>query len=331
MKKKVLKILSFFIFLILVFLGLLSFEKKPEKIKYGMSFNVPYAKELNLNWQEVYLAALDDLKIKRFRLAAHWSLIEPQKNQYNFEELDFEIEEAAKRDVEVILAIGRRLPRWPECHIPTWAIGISKEEEQAEIIEYLKIVVNRYKDYENIKYWQIENEPYLEVFAHEQCGDLDRDFLKEEIATVKEIDSSRPLLLTDSGNLGTWFGAYKNGDAFGTSVYLYFWNPELGKFKSRLPAGFYRIKANLMQLLFGQKETFLIELSTEPWLIDPLIQTPIDLQLERMDLEKIKDIIQYAEKTYLEKQYLWGVEWWYWMKENGHPEFWDWAREIYQK
>lgn len=331
MKKRRLKIFSFFIFLILIFFSLLSFEKKPEKIKYGMSFNVPYAKELNLNWQEVYLAALDDLQIKKFRLAAHWPLIEPQKNQYNFEELDFEIKEAAKRNVEIILAIGRRLPRWPECHIPTWAIGMSKEEEQAEIIEYLKIVVNRYKDYENIKYWQIENEPYLEVFAHEHCGDLDRVFLKEEIAAVKEIDSARPLLLTDSGNLGTWFEAYKNGDAFGTSVYLYFWNPELGKFKSRLPAGFYRIKANLMQLLFGSKETFLIELSTEPWLINPIIQTPVDLQLERMNLEKVKDIIQYAEKTRLEKQYLWGVEWWYWMKENGHPEFWNWAREIYQK
>lgn len=330
MIKKILKRILIILILFVIFFFVLSFEDKPEEIKYGMSFNVPYAQELGLDWKQVYIESLDDLGIKRLRLAAHWPLIEPQKDKYNFEELDFEIKEAEKRGVEIILAIGRRLPRWPECHIPAWAIEMSDQEWQTEISEYLKIVINRYKDYKNIKYWQVENEPYLEVFAYEHCGGLDRKFLKEEISLVKQLDPSRPVLVTDSGNLGTWFGAYKNGDVFGTSVYLYFWNPELGKFKSRLPASFYRAKANLMQLLFGKKETFLIELSAEPWLTEPLNQASIEDQLERMNLEKIEDIIEYAKKTRLEKQYLWGVEWWYWMRENGYPEFWNWAREFYK-
>ena len=92
-----------------------------------------------------------------------------------------------------------------------------------------------------ITYWQVENEPYLGVFATEFCGALDEDFLKEEIALVRSLDPTRPILVTDSGNLGIWKEPYKLGDAFGTSVYVYFWNPELGQFKTILPPWFYRV------------------------------------------------------------------------------------------
>lgn len=310
---------------------ILAIEKKPEKIKYGMSFNVPYAHEIGLDWKETYLAILDDLGVRQLRLAGHWPIIEPEKDKFNFEEMDFQIIEAQKRNAEVVLAIGRRLPRWPECHIPGWVGEMPEAEWQVEILDYLEAMVNRYKKYDVIKYWQIENEPFLNAFANEHCGDLNVEFLDKEIALVRELDPSRKILVTDSGNLGTWFGPYKRGDAFGTSVYLYFWNPELGRFKSILPAAFYRAKANLMQLLFGKKETFLIELSLEPWLIQSVADVPIDVQLERMDLEKIQDILKYAENTRFEKQILWGAEWWYWMQKNGHPEFWQFGKELFKK
>src|SRR5690606_23749446 len=119
-------------------------------------------------------------------------------------------------------------------------------------------------------YWQVENEPYLEVFAKEYCQELDEAFLLEEIELVRSIDPTRPILVTDSGNLGLWKNAYKHGDAFGTSVYVYFWNPELGQFETVLPPWFYRVKENLLKLLYGNKQTFLIELSLEPWLLEPV-------------------------------------------------------------
>ncbi len=296
-----------------------------------MSFNVPYAREINLDWKEVYLAILDDLGVRHLRLSAHWPIIEPEKDKYNFEEMDFQIIEAQKRGAEVIFGVGRRLPRWPECHIPEWAERFNDSQWQEEVLEYLEIVVNRYKKYDAIKYWQVENEPFLNAFANEHCGNLDVEFLDKEIALVRELDPSRKVLITDSGNLGTWFGPYKRGDAFGTSVYLYFWNPELGRFKTLLPSAFYRAKANLMQLLLGKKETFLIELSLEPWLIKSVAEVPIETQLDRMDLKKMGEILKYAENTRFEKQYLWGAEWWYWMKKNEHPEFWEFGKEIFKK
>jgi len=329
--KFIFKTVAIVVLLLLLAMWFLSMEKKPDTIDYGMSFNVPYAQELGLDWKETYIAILDDLGVQRVRLAGQWNLIEPKKDKFDFSALDYQLEEAQKRDVEVILSIGRRTPRWPECHTPDWARDFIAQEWQTEITEYLTAMVNRYKKYDNIKYWQVENEPFLNAFANEHCGDLDVAFLDKEIALVRELDPSRPILITDSGNLGTWAGPYKRGDAFGTSVYIYFWNPELGKFKTILPPAFYRAKANVMSLLFGKKETFLIELSLEPWLIEPVPNVPIETQLERMDLDRIKEILEYAEATRFQQQYLWGAEWWYWMKQHGHGEFWDFGKEIFSE
>lgn len=308
---------------------LLATKPKPERVTYGMSFNTLYARELSLDWRTTYDALLDDLGVRHLRLAAHWTMVEPEDDRYNFEELDYQLARAREVGADVVFAVGRRLPRWPECHVPEWAATLSWEEQKQEIREYIEVVVERYKDEPSIVYWQVENEPYLEVFANMHCGDLDEAFLKEEIELVRTIDPTRPILVTDSGNLGTWAGAYKHGDAFGTSVYVHFWNPELGQFRTVLPPMFYRVKEGLMELLYGEKQTFLIELSAEPWLLEPIQDVDIETQYSRMDLDKFNDILEYAEKTRFERQYLWGGEWWYWLKERGHPEMWQRGKELF--
>lgn len=329
--KKILWLVLIFSLLLIVCLFLLSRKAKPTEITYGMSFNTPYARELGLNWQETYDAILDDLGVRHLRLAAHWPMVEPVQGQYNFTELDYQIERAEAVGAEVVLAVGRRLPRWPECHIPEWLPALSEVERQAAQLSYMEAVVNRYKDNPAVKYWQVENEPFLAVFAYEYCGDLDKDFLDQEIALVKKLDSSRLVLLTDSGNLGQWLPAYKRGDAFGTSVYVYFWNPELGQFKTVMPAWLYRVKENFTALLYGRKPTFLIELSAEPWLVEPITKVPLEVQFSRMDVEKFDDIIEYAKDTRFDQQYLWGAEWWYWLKLQGHPEMWERGKKLYVK
>ncbi len=328
--KIILATLVGFLVLALIVLFLLSRKAEPERITYGMSFNTLYARELNLDRKEAYDAILDDLGVRHLRLAAHWPMVEPIEDVYNFEELDYQVARAEEVGATVVLAVGRRLPRWPECHVPEWAREQSWEDQKVQIRELVTAVVLRYKDSPAVTYWQVENEPYLEVFASEHCGSFDEAFLEEEVALVRSLDSSRPILVTDSGNLGLWTGPYKNGDAFGTSVYVHFWNPELGQFKTVLPPWFYRVKDNLMALRYGEKETMLIELSAEPWLLEPITDVPVETQFTRMDLEKFEDILSYAEATRFEKQYLWGAEWWYWLKEQGRPEFWNRGQELFK-
>lgn len=319
------------ILVMLLFVALLSLSRAPKEIQYGVTFTKLYADELRIDWKAAYLALLDDLQVRKLRLAAHWPMIEPERDSFNFESLDYQITEAEQRDAEVILSVGRRLPRWPECHVPQWAKELPWEEQKKEIRAQITEVVERYKDSPAIIYWQVENEPYLALFATQECGPLDEAFLHEEIALVRSLDPSRQILVTDSGNLGLWYKPYRAGDAFGTSLYMYFWNEEFGQFKTRLPAAFYRAKANLMRLLFGNKPTLLIELSAEPWLVVHTSEAPLETQLSRMDVEKFKSIIAYAERTNFREQYLWGVEWWYYMREKGHPEFWSFAQTLFQK
>lgn len=332
--KKILKIGA--VLLLLCMTGILifavySYKSKPESIQYGMSFNTLYANELGLDWKEVYDAFLDDLGVRHLRLAAHWPMVEPRSDVYNFSELDYQVARAEEVGAEVVFAVGRRLPRWPECHIPNWMEGLEWEKQKQSLLEYLEVTVTRYKDSPAITYWQVENEPYLEMFAEAHCGQLDEDFFAEEIDLVRSIDPTRPILVTDSGNLGTWLSPYKYGDAFGTSVYVYFWNPELGQFKTILPPWMYWWKEGLARLIYGRQETILIELSAEPWLIEPITEVDVETQLTRMNLEKFEDILDYAERTRFAKQYLWGGEWWYWLAEKGRPEMWEKGREIFSE
>lgn len=328
--QRILILIGVFISCFLLAIFLLARKDVPEVITYGISYNVPYILELGLDQDEVFDAFLYDLGVRHLRMSAHWTLVEPVRGQFDFAWMDRDIEKAEAVGAEIIFGVGRRLPRWPECHVPGWARELSWEEQKAELREYIEAVVTRYRNSPAVTHWQVENEPFLGVFAKEHCGELDEEFLREEIALVRSLDPTRPILVTDSGNLGTWRGAYSLGDAFGTSVYVYFWNPELGQFKTVLPPWFYRVKEGLMALLYGEKETFLIELSLEPWLLEPVANVPVETQYSRMDIGKLTEIVEYARDTRYERQYLWGGEWWYWLKDRGHPEMWERGKELFE-
>src|SRR3989338_11198670 len=253
---------------ILIALWILSFDRPfgdKDKFVYGVSFSRFHSDELQLDWKKTYLAVLDDLKVKHLRLTAHWPLTEPQENVYNFSELDFQFKEAEKRNATIILAVGHRLPGWPECHTPEWVVPLSRDQHEHELLKYVEIVVNRYKDSPALQYWQIENEIFLSFFSRSSCklhNETAKEILDEEIALVHRIDPVHPIILTDSGEFGTWYQAYKTGDAFGTSLYLYvWWRNFLGPIRYPITHAFFRIKHSLVRLIYGTKPSMVIELS----------------------------------------------------------------------
>lgn len=301
----------------------------PETIRYGVSFSKLHADELGLDWRETYLVLLDELGVRRVRLSAHWTMIEPMRDIYDFSALDFQMQNARERDVSVILALGKKAPGWPECHIPSWAGPLSWNEQKEEIRQYIGAVVNRYKDYPNLQYWQVENEPFLD-FARHICGDPDEEFIQEEILLVRTLDPSHEILLTDGGEFGTWYKARKYGDIFGSTLYLYVWTQKIGYWRYPINAAFFRAKLNIVEALFGEKRSILAELGLEPWLNSPIVEASLDEQLQRMSVARFDEIIALASETSFETQYLWGAEWWYYMKVNGHPEFWRRASALFR-
>lgn len=300
----------------------------PAKVKdydNGVTFSAKYARELGVDPEKVFDSIVNELGVKKIRLVAYWDDIEKVQNKYDFSDLDWQLEKAKENNMDVIFTLGRRVPRWPECHTPKWYSKIGPEDQKEELLVYMKDVVNRYKDHDVIKIWQVENEPFLTVYVPEICGStVDKDFYDREIELVRSLDDrDRPILTTDSGNLGLWASAYKRGDLFGSTFYVYLANETIGGFRTIVNHNFYNFKKFLMSLIFGDKPVYLIETSMEPWLTESIPETPIDEQLEFMNVDRLKEVIDMSSKIRFDEQYLWGVEWWYYLREQGYPEIWN--------
>ncbi len=291
------KILIGIIILIFLFLGFLFIGKAPqqEKIIWGATFSQKHAQDLGLNWQETYLSILEDLEVKHLRLIAYWDLIEPQNNQYYFDDLDWQIEEAEKHNAEIILVAGLKTPRWPECHIPEWIKRASsaKASEDKELLEYIKETINRYKGNNSIIAWQIENEPF---FRFGECPEIDKNFLEQEINLVKSLDPNRKIIITDSGSNSFWFEPARLGDIVGISIYEKVWFHELNNYVIYpFPPIFYQRKALIINKIFD-KNVICVELQTEPWGPGLLYTSPLEEQEKTMNLEQFKKILNLPKK-----------------------------------
>ncbi|KKQ79423.1 MAG: hypothetical protein UT02_C0036G0003 [Parcubacteria group bacterium GW2011_GWC2_38_7] len=293
--------------------------------KLGVNFSKSYAEYLNLNWQQTYLAILDDLKVKNVRLSAPWKEIEPIEDHWVFTDLDWQVAEAAKRNVDVILVLGRRTPHWPECHDPVWIAGLPSEIIVDRQLKMMTKVIDHYKNKKNITVWQVENEPMLDVFG--VCPPSDINLLRREVTMVKNLDD-RPVLITDSGELSFWAAAANTGDLFGTTMYRVTYNPFMGYAFYHLPPIFYNIKAKLAGK--NPSEVFVSELQAEPWAPQGLLDVSLDEQQLSMDGPRLINHVNFAKRTGFAGAYLWGAEWWYWLKEKHEvSEMWETARKIF--
>lgn len=300
-----------------------------QDVELGMTFSLRYAQALGLNWQETYLALLDDIGVKKIRLPVYWDLVEAEPGQYDFRDIDWQMAEARKRNVEVILTLGQRVPRWPECHIPAWAQGDENQRKSA-LLRFMTKTVERYKDDDALALWQVENEPFLLFFGI--CPPFDKELLDQEIALVKSLDPTHPILLTDSGELSLWVSAAKRGDVFGTTMYRNIWSPKAGGYFT-YPVGpnFFRAKEFLVRLLTNQKKLIVIELQAEPWASGWVADASLEEQFRTMDENKLRENVEYAKRVGFPEIYLWGGEWWYWMKtKKDYPALWETGRELFR-
>ena len=331
MLKKILKTsLLILLFFVLIFSCYLFIGAPPEakEITWGVNFSQKHTQNLGLDWRETYLALLDDLGVRNIKLITHWDLIEPEQGRYYFDDLDWQIKEADEKGVKILLVIGMKTGRWPECHIPEWAKNLNKEEQQKEILEMIEEVVLRYRDRVSVGAWQVENEPF---FPFGECPWVDKNFLKKEIDLVKSLDAQKkPILISDSGEGSFWINAAKFGDIVGTTLYKKVWFRQLGNYiYYPFPPTFYWRKAQLIEMIFNKK-VIVTELQAEPWGPKLLYESPLEEQEKTMNLERFKANIEFAKKTGLDEFYLWGGEWWYWLKEKqNRPEIWQEAKKLF--
>lgn len=329
--KTFIKILAgIIIFFFLIFLISRGHIYNRNELIYGLTFSKKQAVYLGLDWRDLYRRLFYELGVKKIRLPAYWDEIEKSQNQFNWNDLDWQINEASTTDAEIILAVGGRLPRWPECHFPNWTNSLQKSEREAEILHYIKEAVTRYKDKQNIVAWQVENEPFLSHFG--DCPELDSKFLDQEITLVRKLDN-RPIIVTDSGELSVWIPAARRADIFGTTMYRDTYSSHVKSYiHYPITPGFFRFKKNITSLFAQPKKWLVIELQAEPWGPKPYQDLSKAERDRTMDLQKFKDILEFSRQAGFREFYLWGVEWWYWEKETqNNPALWEEAKKLFVK
>lgn len=295
--------------------------------EWGVTFSKKYSQDLGLDWQETYIAILDDLGVNRVRIPVYWDDIEKNRGSINLDDYMHMLDEAKNRDVSVVLSIGQRLPRWPECHTPDWYDGLQAEEKEEALFNMLEVVVKSFVEYENIIYWQVENEPLVRWFG--ECPSPNRNLVAREIKFVKTFDT-RPIMVTDSGELGFWKGVSKlGGDFVGITTYRVTWNKWLKFIRYPFPTEYYRTKAFIVGIPW--ENVIIAELQAEPWIpgTKGITETSLETQYRSMSLEQFKANIDYARAMHVSEAYLWGVEWWYWLKKRGTDSIWNEAKLLW--
>lgn len=303
-----------------------------EPLQFGTTFIAKYARYLDLDPEETLDAMINDLGIKRYRLVSYWSSHEPNKDKYDFSDLDWQFKKIEKAGGTVSLAIGLRQPRWPECHMPGWAHNLPEGEWQKELNEYLEVVIDRYKDSPALESYQLENEYLLEVFG--ECPDFSRERLIAEFDLVKKLDPNHPIIVTRSNNaVPSWPVGKPRADIVGAAVYKRVWDKTVTKryFEYPLPAWYYAFLTGGTELTTG-RNTILHELQAEPWPPMGLKEASLEEQNKSFDAKRLPSRLEYAVDTGMRTIDIWGTEWWYWRKVKANdPSVWETGKETIRR
>lgn len=325
MVKNIFIVIGILLLGIYIMLWTMSIEKYP--VRYGVSFSKNYALDLKLDWKEAYAAILTDLKPEYIRLGVEWSDVEKERGVFDFTDIDFMMNEAEKNNTKVLLAIGQKVPRWPECYYPRWYHELTTEQKTTATFNYLENTVSRFKDHPALELWQVENEPYIS-FDFGECDSFNRDIVTDEIALVKKNDPLHKTITTDSGETSFWYDSINAADIFGTTMYRAVTGPMgLHFYYNWMPPGFFKARAYWQGRTYS--DFYISELQGEPWFAGTnALETPIEEQEKTMNTKRLQANMDVAERTGASRAYLWGTEWWYFMKEKKcDARYWELVKE----
>ena len=337
MKRKFLKILFAILIIIYApfvflygFLFLGSVEPAQE-ITWGITFSHSQAEDLGLDWEQAYISLLDELGARNVRVPIYWDELEKEQGQFDFSKWDWQLEELEKREGKAILVVGFKQPRWPECRFPDWYDHeTSQPAKDKQLFQMLRTVVSHYRDNPIVGAWQVENEP---LFAFGVCPKADMGLLDAEIKLVRGLDSSRPIIVTDSGEWSLWYQTGKRADVLGTTLYRVVHSPTLGfvSYDFFNPT-FYARKASILKFFKPDSRIIVSELQAEPWVADPpLSKNSLEEQYKTMSPEQFRQNMDFARRTGFDEFYLWGAEWLVWLKNQGEMEIWDEATKLFSQ
>jgi len=288
----------------------------------GITYSSKYAESLGLDPQTAFTEIVDDLGVTSVRLPVYWSDVEVAEGQYDFTRLDAMLDAAAARDLSVTLAIGMKVPRWPECFIPSFYTTDASTLDAA-VLRYVQALVMHTRQYDVITRWQVENEPF---FPYGECPSVSTERLQQEVALVQALDS-RPILMTVSGEQEPWLNVASLSDEIGVSMYRFAYQKRIGPITFPHTPMYYRLHAFMTR--FFVRDVIVSELQMEPWFTgNPQDESSLNVAFSEKDFVTH---LQFAMNTGMSEVLLWGAEWWYYEHLRGNNALWNAAIDAFAK
>jgi hypothetical protein len=286
--------------------------------RFGVSFSIKQCRSFGLDGKETLSWLIHEAGFRRFRMMSYWNEHEKKPGEYNFAALDWQINMAVKEGCLVTLCLGARQPRWPENHWPGWAWEMSSEERSSALLRYIQKVVERYREYDVVVSYQLENEALLQSFG--ERPEVDRKRLRQEYALIKKLDPSRPVAMSTS----TFWGIPLRQPLPNIVGFSYYHtvHTKKGYRSAHHQEWLHRLRAAVIRHVL-RRPVFIHELQLEPWGPTAIWKMPVPEQDKSMSAVYIRRNIALARKTHLYPIDLWGGEWWYWRyKHVQDPSIW---------
>jgi hypothetical protein len=308
-------------------------SNRSQPLVMGASFIPSYASYLGVDPQKT-LDAMLGIGIKHLRLVSYWNEIQPaDTSTYDYSQLDWQFRKAEAAGAKITLAIGLRQPRWPECHMPDWAMSQPVNVWQPKLERFIESTMLRYKSSPALDSYQLENEYFNRVFG--MCTNFDRSRLKQEYAVAKRSDPFHPIIISRSNN-GVGIPLYDpKPDEYGISIYKRVWDSGVTKryLEYPFPAWYYGFLAGAQKINDG-RNMVIHEMQAEAWA--PNGKSILDISLaeqnKSLDAKRFAGRFDFAKATGMRSFDMWGAEYWYYRKEVlKDPSLWNVAKSEYAK
>jgi hypothetical protein len=313
----------------------------------GTTFSPLQCYYLGLDYQKAF-QEICQLGLDRIRLGAYWNEIERSPGQYDFTTLDWLLEEAAKHNIAVALAVGMKVPRWPEFHFPQWvidrydtgsgdrALDLRSPAVADLSLKFVDAVAKHCRYSQAVQYWQIENEPFTRL---EIAGGrfLSPQFVKQEVGLIRShLWRSQKVLLTNAIHLPTpklnedlpaFQDSLETADAVGFNVYTKVPAGNSGRYLEPQSAFWDQLQNWQQEIVRSGREAWIAEAQAEPWEPQQLVAKN-KLDYPSASPRRMKQLVDTLARANYSTVLLWGSEYWYWQKTQGRNLWWWTVREM---
>jgi hypothetical protein len=306
----------------------------------GTTFSQLQCRYMGLDYQAAF-RAICRLGLDRVRLCCYWNELEALEGQFDFTTLDWLLDECDRHNLAVVLAVGMKVPRWPEFHFPQWLTERTNTAERQRPLDLnpliadrtlnmMQQVVTHTRSAPAVSHWQIENEPFtqLEISAGRF---LSPEFVQQEVELVRSLAlPHQKILLTNAITLPAaqlaeddraFETSLRLADAVGVNVYTKVPAGNSTFYLQPLPPYWARLKSWQTRLTEAERESWVAEAQAEPWEPNQLVamqQVEYPSSSPHQATQLVSGLAAMGYGTVM----LWGCEYWYWHQQHQRHDWW---------